>query len=94
MMSGCSKAVVETGRVPCKGMAGQLVDAKAWLLWLSRYVVGNFPFEMTGWHTLLPLVCWWCQHFGLTDSQTHARGRSHLFRRRLMNKACMQWTQD
>lgn len=59
-MFGCGEAVVETGRrVPCEGVARQLVDAKTWLAPSVCLVtlVWGFPFEMTEWHTLLLLVC-------------------------------------
>lgn len=42
---------------PARGAAGQLVDAKAWLLCLSLVTLWGFPFETGQWRSLILLVC-------------------------------------
>jgi hypothetical protein len=88
-MFGCKRAVVETGRVPGKTFAWQLVDAKAQFLCSvssgSLKRCGGFPFQTRGWRSFLLLVRLVC---GVSvcflpirtcqTSQTHARWRRIL----------------
>lgn len=89
-MFGCRQAVVETGRVPCKGMARQLVDAKTRFLLSVSLRCGVSDLR---WLNGTLCSCWPVagsvsifRARQLQTGQTHARGRRHLVGRRLMNE--------